>query len=73
MAAREQRPDQALPSPSGCRWCEIERHEHVRRWSAAAGWHSWTEPTMEQRKERILARRRPAKPSVDLDAICSQG
>lgn len=51
-------PDQRIPVPSGCRWCGIERHEHVQRWAVPVGWHRWEEPTIEQRKERFLARRR---------------
>lgn len=46
-----------LIPPSGCRWCGIERLEHMQRWAELVGWHKWEEPTLDQRKERILARR----------------
>jgi len=42
---------------SGCRWYGIERHEHVQRWAAGAGWHKWEQPTQTQFKARMLARR----------------
>jgi hypothetical protein len=43
--------------PSGCRYCGMERHGHMRRWSPGAKWHGWTAPTQEQIKARMLARR----------------
>lgn len=46
-----------MTEPNACRWCGIGRREHMQRWTAAAGWHGWTEPTDEQRKARMLARR----------------
>ena len=49
--------DDELPNPNGCRWCGIDRQEHYQQWVADAGLHKWVEPTSEQRKERILARR----------------
>lgn len=49
--------DQALPPPSGCRWCGVEARDHFRRWKPPIGWHQWVEPTPEQRKERMRARR----------------
>jgi len=50
------RDDSEFPT-SGCRWCGTERHEHAQRWAAAAGWHKWAQPTQEQFKARMLARR----------------
>lgn len=47
-----------IPSPSGCRWCGIDQREHLNRWRSPIGWHKWTPPTLEQRKERMFARRR---------------
>ncbi|RST23046.1 hypothetical protein EF908_13005 [Streptomyces sp. WAC04770] len=44
-------------APGGCRWCGIEARAHARQWTAEAGWHAWTAPTTEQRKERMLQRR----------------
>lgn len=51
----------ATPAPSGCRHCGVEAREHLQRWTAAARWHSWVEPTQEQRKARMLARREVAQ------------
>jgi hypothetical protein len=50
--------DQAIPSPNGCRWCGLEERDHFQRWKPPVGWHQWAEPTSEQRKERMRARRR---------------
>ncbi len=46
-----------IPSPSGCRWCGVEEREHMQRWKPPVGWHRWVPPTLEQRKERMQARR----------------
>lgn len=43
--------------PNGCRHCGAAQRFHCQRWTDAAGWHTWTEPTDEQRKARMLARR----------------
>ena len=45
------------PPVNGCRWCEVERGLHCRRWAASARWHTWTAPTDAQRKARMLAHR----------------
>lgn len=45
-------------APGGCRWCGIEARGHARQWVPEAGWHAWTAPTAEQRKERMRERRR---------------
>jgi hypothetical protein len=58
MAEDSHRPEQVIHPPNGCRWCGIEDREHFQRWKPPVGWHQWVEPTPEQRKERILARRR---------------
>lgn len=52
--ARERDP---LPNPNGCRHCEVDRDTHLQRHHPDVKWHQWEEPTNEQRKERILARR----------------
>lgn len=51
---------QHIPAPSGCRWCGLEARGHAQRWKPPVGWHKWEPPTPEQRKERMLARRRQA-------------
>ncbi|MGW1533910.1 hypothetical protein [Streptomyces aureus] len=43
--------------PSGCRWCGITSRDHMQRWKAPVGWHQWTQPTQEQIKNRMQARR----------------
>ncbi|MFF8786930.1 hypothetical protein [Streptomyces sp. NPDC015125] len=45
-------------TPSACRHCGIGKHEHMQRWSTAAGWHRWTPPTQEQTKQRMTEGRR---------------
>lgn len=41
-------------NPSGCRHCGFGESNHCDRWSPQpVGWHTWTEPTKEQRYERI--------------------
>lgn len=59
MAAR---PESEFP-PSGCRWCGLDRYGHFSRWSrelsetGVNGWHGYAQPTAEQIKTRMLARR----------------
>lgn len=56
--------DPLFPEPSGCRWCGVNEREHMQRWKPPVGWHKWEAPTLEQRKERMLARRRRAAGSM---------
>lgn len=49
--------DLRIPLPGGCRWCGVEEREHMQRWKPPVGWHTWEPPTLEQRKERMRARR----------------
>jgi hypothetical protein len=44
-------------NPMGCRWCGIGERQHGRQWTRDAGWHEWTQPTQEQIKARMQARR----------------
>lgn len=49
--------------PNACGHCGVPESEHLQRWKVGPGWHTWTVPTDEQRKARMLARaaeRRPA-------------
>lgn len=43
-------------TPSGCRYCGIAERPHARQWTEEVGWHSWTQPTTEQIKDRMRAR-----------------
>ncbi|TDB86286.1 hypothetical protein E1264_18510 [Actinomadura sp. KC216] len=43
--------------PSGCRHCGLPERGHGQRWTEDAGWHTWTQPTDAQTKQRMLARR----------------
>lgn len=45
------------PSPNACRYCDTDRATHLQRWAPGVKWHGWCEPTPEQRKARMLARR----------------
>jgi hypothetical protein len=51
------RADGSALDPSGCGMCGINERGHFERWASGPGWHRWTEPTSEQRLERMLARR----------------
>jgi hypothetical protein len=46
-----------MSEPSACRHCGVSRREHFRRWTAEASWHKWVQPTQEQIKARMQARR----------------
>lgn len=43
--------------PGGCRHCGVPQQDHFQRWTAEAGWHTWTAPTDAQRLDRMRARR----------------
>jgi hypothetical protein len=60
---RDEKPSDLIPTPSGCRWCGIDKRDHLQRWTKRAGWHTWEPPTIAQRKARILARRRDPEAS----------
>ena len=47
----------AAVEPSGCRHCGVPEREHMQRWTKDAGWHRWEQPTQEQIKARMHARR----------------
>lgn len=47
-----------LPTPDACRHCGTAQREHAQQHHPDVDFHRWTEPTDEQRKERMLARRR---------------
>ncbi|EFL29376.1 hypothetical protein SSOG_09090 [Streptomyces himastatinicus ATCC 53653] len=46
-----------ITNPMGCRWCGLDKRPHFQQWKPPVGWHQWTQPTQEQIKERMLARR----------------
>ncbi|MGW1870957.1 hypothetical protein ACWCPS_36130 [Streptomyces mauvecolor] len=46
-----------LPNPYGCQECGVAADAHGRRWHPEAGVHQWIQPTQEQIKERMRARR----------------
>lgn len=47
-----------MTNPNGCHWCGIDKRRHGRQWTAEADWHKWEQPTQEQIKARMIARRR---------------
>ncbi len=57
--------DETAPNPNGCRWCGVDREEHLQRWAPTVKWHTWVEPTAAQRKKRMLERRARPKRSVE--------
>ncbi|GAB3654891.1 hypothetical protein GCM10027589_13880 [Actinocorallia lasiicapitis] len=58
MSEDQQEHWKAMPPPDGCRWCGVEARTHFQRWKPPVGWHRWEAPSAEQRKERMLARRK---------------
>jgi hypothetical protein len=46
-----------VTGPSGCRWCGVTKPDHASRWNVDIGWHQWTQPTQQQIKDRMRARR----------------
>jgi hypothetical protein len=54
--------DQTEPTPYGCRWCGDEQHHHGHQWHPEAGMHQWTEPSPEQIRDRMTARRARRNP-----------
>lgn len=44
-------------APDACTWCDRDQRSHSIEWADAVGYHSWIAPTMDQRKQRMLARR----------------
>lgn len=45
-----------IPNPMGCRWCGIDQRGHAIQ-IGAEGSHTWEQPTKDQIKQRMLARR----------------
>lgn len=45
------------PTPNGCRHCGIGQRDHMQRWTTGVGWHTWTQPTQRQIKDRMQGRR----------------
>lgn len=43
--------------PFGCRWCGDAKHHHGSQWHPTVGLHQWEQPTPEQIKDRMRARR----------------
>ncbi|WP_167459218.1 MULTISPECIES: hypothetical protein [Streptomyces] len=48
-------------NPMGCRWCGIDQRPHAIQYGAN-GPHTWQQPTQQQIKGRMLARRAERKP-----------
>jgi hypothetical protein len=46
-----------VTNPNACRWCGIDQRPHGRQYTKTAGWHAWGQPTADQIKARMLARR----------------
>lgn len=52
------------PNPYGCRWCGDAQSHHGRSYVRSRGLHSWEQPTNEQIKARMRARRALAATEV---------
>ena len=50
-------PNGTAPTPSGCRWCGVERRHHGSRYLPGRGYHAWDQPTERQILARMKARR----------------
>lgn len=55
----------AVPEPNACRWCGDDQHHHGWQYHPEAGLHQWTEPTDEQRLQRMRARRQTTTSSKE--------
>ena len=53
-------------TPNGCRHCGTAERQHAQLHHPDVGFHTWVEPTDDQRKERMLARRRQNEERVAL-------
>lgn len=69
----------ATYAPNGCRHDGIDQRTHARQWTPDAGWHTWEQPTQEQIRDRMCARRSDpvcewnpatASPACDHDPTC---
>ncbi|MFC9821388.1 hypothetical protein ACFWG6_30910 [Streptomyces erythrochromogenes] len=49
--------DPAGTEPNACHWCSIGKLEHGIQWADQASNHEWEQPSQEQIKTRMLARR----------------
>ncbi|MGW2721472.1 hypothetical protein [Streptomyces sp. NPDC001492] len=49
--------DSPRNAPGGCGLCGIERRGHGRQYAEPVGWHAWKQPTQQQIKDRMQARR----------------
>lgn len=47
--------------PSACRHCGVSERQHCNRWMPDVGWHQWTEPAWEQRRQRLVNNAREAQ------------
>lgn len=45
------------PNPFGCRWCGVAAGNHGSRYVSSQGMHAWEQPTNDQVKARMQARR----------------
>lgn len=50
-----------VTSPNACQHCGIDEREHMQRWKPPVGWHWWEQPTQDQIKARMHARRTARK------------
>jgi hypothetical protein len=46
-----------FPNPMGCAVCGIDRRGHSRQHTETGGWHTWKQPSQQQIKDRMRARR----------------
>lgn len=61
-------------NPNGCRWCGIDQRGHAIQYGRG-GRHIWQQPTQQQIKDRMLARRAAKEEIVnesdsDDDDVC---
>jgi hypothetical protein len=46
---------QTTPPVGGCRWCGFGTPDHGNAWIPGRGWHTFADPTDDQRKARLKA------------------
>lgn len=54
-----------MPPPNGCTHCGLPERAHLRVWTDGTGWHTWVEPSDEQREARTIARQEEDKRVAD--------
>lgn len=58
---------------SGCHHCGLAKRLHFQRWTDAAGWHGFTEPSRELIAERMWAKYAQRRMTVATPTTATEG